>query len=322
MDTEAGSQQRQPQHGRHRRVAGDTVAMPEPASPLDRRPAHARPVIPVQPRTEDPLSARGIVWPCEEPTEPLLPVADIAETDPVGLRKFDIGSVPASVTPPRTWRKAAWFSVCSSAAALIGVLVVAAALIGPTKLRTQIESFPGQWQVALPSVTPSATSRHGLPGDPVSVAQTGTAEPTATGRVPGSAVPAPPSASHGSTAAPKPTGTLPLPPITTVPGTPDVDPTKIVQQTQHFFAAIDTNVGEAYQLTTGALRAGGQAALEQRYAEVSAVRLQGITVDPGKSLTISTVLLTKKDGSTVTEQHVLRFSTDDLPLISDDSRKN
>src|SRR4051812_33219903 len=38
-----------------------------------------------------------------------------------GLRKFNIGLVPASVTPPRTWKRAAWFAVASSLGVLIGL---------------------------------------------------------------------------------------------------------------------------------------------------------------------------------------------------------
>lgn len=319
MESGSESQARQPEHGRHRRSSAGTVALPDPAPPGVRRSAHARPVIPVQPGPEDPL---GPSFPGDALTEPLLPVRDpLVDTDPVGLRKFDIGTVPASVTPPRTWKKAAWFSVGSSAAVLIGLLVVAAFMVGPSRLRTQIESFPGQaWQVPLPTTTAS-TPRHGLPGEPSSVAAR--TDTTGNGTRPGagpSAVISTGGASHLPTAVP--TGTF-TPPITTVsnPAGPVVDPTKIAQQTQHFFAAINNNVTEAYGLTSGALKADGEAALQKRYADAASVQLKGITVDPGKALTINTVLITKKDGSTVTEQHVLKFSADDLPLITDDRTK-
>ncbi|NUT47951.1 MAG: hypothetical protein HOV94_11670, partial [Saccharothrix sp.] len=59
----------------------------------------------------DPAAAR----PLPPPPDPL------ADTDAVGLRKFNIGLVPASVTPPRTWRLAAWFAVLSSAGVLVGL---------------------------------------------------------------------------------------------------------------------------------------------------------------------------------------------------------
>src|SRR3954447_24713372 len=106
------SEAEQADHGRHRRASSAPGALPAARRGL--RAAHARPIL---------------VRPCDEPTVPLpaVPPIDIdplLDTDPVGLRKFDIGTVPASVTPPRTWRRAAWFSVGSSVAALVALLVV------------------------------------------------------------------------------------------------------------------------------------------------------------------------------------------------------
>jgi hypothetical protein len=257
-----------------------------------------------------------LVRPCDEPTAPLpaVPVADIdpmVDTDPVGLRKFDIGTVPASVTPPRTWRRAAWFSVGSSVAALVALLVVGALLVGPARLRSQIESFPGDpLQVPLPT-TSAATARQLPPGAPSAVAATDSAHDPVE--------PAQPPAGASSPTTDTPTRSQ-RPTITTVPGVtnPVVDPGKIAQQTQHFFAAVTSDVGEAYQLTSGALKADGQAALQQRYQDVATVQVQGITIDPGRGITINTVLVTHRDGTTSTERHVLAFTPGLLPLISED----
>jgi hypothetical protein len=286
-------------HGRHRRASSGPGA-PAPAR-RGLRAAHARPIL---------------VRPSDEPTVPLpaVPPIDIdplLDTDPVGLRKFDIGTVPASVTPPRTWRRAAWFSVGSSVAALVALLIVGALFVGPSRMRTQIESFPGNpQQVPLPTTTEAA--RQLPPGAPSAVAKTdGARHLTSTGS---SATDT--GGPHGGA----PTHTAP-PTITTVTGAgnPVVDPGKVVQQTQHFFAAVASNVGEAYQLTSGTLKADGQAALEQRYQDVASVQVKGITIDPGKGITINTVLVTRKDGSTTTEQHVLAFTPGTLPLISQDT---
>ncbi|QUQ70724.1 hypothetical protein [Kutzneria sp. CA-103260] len=288
-------------HGRHRRLS----SVPPPlASRIGLRSAHAKPVL---------------VRPSDEPTIPLpaVPPIDIdpvLDTDPVGLRKFDIGTVPASVTPPRTWRRAAWFTVGSSAAALIALVVVGTLLVGPSRMRTQIESFPGNpFQVPLPTTTDVPT-RLLPPGAPSEVAATGTS-PALTPAA-GGGSPTATSGPHGG-----PTHTTPQPTITTVTGatSPVVDPGKIAQQTQHFFAAVTSNVGEAYQLTSGALKANGEAALQQRYQDVASVQVQGITIDPGKGITINTVLVTRKDGSTNSEQHVLAFTPGTLPLISEDT---
>ncbi|HTI24185.1 MAG TPA: hypothetical protein VL652_24525 [Kutzneria sp.] len=286
-------------HGRHRRASSGPGAPPPTRRGL--RAAHARPIL---------------VRPSDEPTVPLpaVPPIDIdplLDTDPVGLRKFDIGTVPASVTPPRTWRRAAWFSVGSSVAALAALLVVGALFVGPSRMRTQIESFPGYpQQVPLPTTTEAV--RLLPPGAPSAVAKTDAARTLSTD---GSS-----SGGTGGTGGGTTTHTA-KPTITTVtgPGSPVVDPGKVAQQTQHFFAAVASNVGEAYQLTSGALKANGEAALQQRYQDVASVQVQGITIDPGKGITINTVLVTRKDGSTTTEQHVLAFTPGTLPLISQDT---
>ncbi|GAA3433541.1 hypothetical protein [Kutzneria kofuensis] len=296
MSSEAG----QADHGRHRRAASGPGALPEPVARVGFRPAHARPVI---------------IRPCDEPTVPLPavpPIDPMIDTDAVGLRKFDIGTVPASVTPPRTWRRAAWFTVGSSVAALVALLVLGALLVGPSRMRTQIESFPGNpLQVPLPTTTDP--SRQLPPGAPSAVAKTGAAGTGTRPDTPGSSS----TGTHGSDA---PTHTT-QPTITTVTGvtSPVVDPGKVAQQTQHFFAAVTSNVGEAYQLTSGALKANGEAALQQRYQDVASVQVRGITIDPGRGITINTVLVTHRDGTTSTEEHVLAFTPGVLPLISQDT---
>src|SRR5689334_5143052 len=92
--------------GKHR--LDDGVALSEPTSePTQPRPAAGGDRIPLPRRRQiDPLQ----------------------DTD--GLRKFNIGLVPASVTPPRTWKRAAWFAVISSVLVLVGLSVAAAKLVG------------------------------------------------------------------------------------------------------------------------------------------------------------------------------------------------
>ncbi|MFD2397315.1 hypothetical protein ACFSVJ_11840 [Prauserella oleivorans] len=61
---------------------------------------------------------------------------------PDGLGKFDLGSVPASVTPPSTWRKAAWFASLSSGGVVVALLVAGTALVTPDDDRRAIEGWP------------------------------------------------------------------------------------------------------------------------------------------------------------------------------------
>ncbi|MCA1655277.1 MAG: hypothetical protein LC635_02215, partial [Pseudonocardiaceae bacterium] len=59
-----------------------------------------------------------------------------------GLRKFDLGTVPASVTPPRSWRRAAWFAVGTSAAVVLGLAVASAELMGRPVEGPMIDALP------------------------------------------------------------------------------------------------------------------------------------------------------------------------------------
>ncbi|MBE9375076.1 hypothetical protein IQ251_11550 [Saccharopolyspora sp. HNM0983] len=66
----------------------------------------------------------------------------LTDTFPAGgLHKFDLGMVPASVTPPRTWRHAAWFAITTSAAAL-GGLVLAGSLLVNSPVRLDGQQLP------------------------------------------------------------------------------------------------------------------------------------------------------------------------------------
>ncbi|MEU3275552.1 hypothetical protein ABZ639_32270 [Saccharomonospora sp. NPDC006951] len=61
---------------------------------------------------------------------------------PDGLGKFDLGSVPASVTPPRSWRKAAWFATLSSGGVVVALLVAGTMLVSqPPEERQAIEGW-------------------------------------------------------------------------------------------------------------------------------------------------------------------------------------
>jgi hypothetical protein len=53
------------------------------------------------------------------------------ETPPTGLRKFNLGTIPASVTPPGTWRRAAWFAVGTAVFVVLALGFAAFRLVGP-----------------------------------------------------------------------------------------------------------------------------------------------------------------------------------------------
>lgn len=85
------------------------------------------------------------------------------------LQKFDLGMVPASVTPPRTWRRAGWFAVLSSAATLGGIVLATAALAPkePPHHTAEVPHMPRGHDYPRPAALsdPSALGRC-VPGPP------------------------------------------------------------------------------------------------------------------------------------------------------------
>ncbi|KOV80648.1 hypothetical protein [Nocardia sp. NRRL S-836] len=264
--------------------------------------AHQRPVV----------GGDRIPLPRSRPIDPL--------TDTDGLRKFNIGMVPASVTPPRTWKRAAWFAVVSSVLVLVGLSVAAAKLVsgGGEVERIGLPGYPSD--VPLISALTTATSPS-TTGDRPSAAHTGHAVP-----VPGTGGSAAPRSSGTRSPSPgtggKPTGPAP-PVITTVPVSqaPVVDGTAIAQRTENFYQQMVTNADTAFALTTDTVRANAGTLLEGRLADISLIEVKEIVVDPSKGLTVSLLQVTRKDGSTAQEKRELSFTLGELPLINGERLK-
>lgn len=264
----------------------------------------------------------GVAQPQEEQPRPVvggdrIPLPRRRQIDPLqdtdGLRKFNIGLVPASVTPPRTWKRAAWFAVVSSVLVLVGLSVAAAKLVGGGGA-VETVGLPGYpSDVPLISALPTGGTSPSATGTKPSAAGTGKGAP-----VPGASVPG----SSGPAVSTKPVGTAP-PVITTVPVTqaPVVDGSKIAQQTEHFYREMATNADTALAMTTDTVRSNAGALLEGRLADISLIEVKEIAVDPSKGLTVSLLQVTKKDGSVSTEKRELSFTLGDLPLINGERLK-
>src|SRR5439155_20385490 len=65
------------------------------------------------------------------------------ETPPTGLRKFNLGTIPASVTPPGTWRRAAWFAVGTAVFVVLALGFAAFRLVGNPRRTQVIDALPG-----------------------------------------------------------------------------------------------------------------------------------------------------------------------------------
>lgn len=245
----------------------------------------------------------------------------LGDVDAVGLGKFNIGLVPASVTPPRTWKRAAWFAVLSSAGVLVGLAVAASELVstGPEE-RIGLPGYPTE--VPLVTGFPTTTST-----PPTAARAIGTAGP-APGAHGGSAPAAGPEAPRAAVGAPPAEGGTPAPgghaepPTAVVLTTPSSAPAAVAHgraiaaRTERFYAEVATDTDTALALATEDFRADAGDLLRQRFAGVSRVRVTEIAVDPAGGVALSTLRVTRDDGTTSTERRRLAFTTAGEPLIS------
>ncbi len=262
-----------------------------------------------------------------------LPDASL-DTPPSGLRKFDLGTVPASVTPPRSWRKAAWFAVGTSAAVVLGLAAATVEFMGhpadgpvidalpayPTGPLTleklpidETTSLPGR-PTTRPDTSRPNTVRH---SDAPPTAQPSTADP---GTTPPTGSPTAPGTGTGSTT--PGTQTTPARPTRTTVGRAPVTPTNpqaMGDRTEAYFRAVTEDPAAANAMTSGGLAREGAKGIESRYAGVERVEVQQITIDRDQSVTTSTVKVIREDGSESIEQRRLTFTLGGDPKITEDS---
>lgn len=237
---------------------------------------------------------------------------------------FDLGTIPASVTPPRSWRRAAWFTVVASVAALAGLLAMGALLVGPARDTGRITALPyfpdGKPLTSLGGETSGVPVRS-APVTADSTPRTGSGHTATTTRHAWSGTA--PTHSHGNppgrsttTRPPAPVAGTP-PVITTVTsvGEPVVDPTKLIKRTRTFFAEVTSDAQAAADLTTGTVHDEAVALIRQGYGDLSTIDIQRISLDPSSGLTVCVVRATGKDGDTHTRRITLRFTLDGDPKI-------
>nr|CEL23577.1 hypothetical protein [Kibdelosporangium sp. MJ126-NF4] len=254
----------------------------------------------------------------------LVPPPSAAETTVPGLHKFDLGTIPASVTPPRTWRKAAWFAIGASLAVVFGLAFAAAALVGKPKNNDTIDALPGVPSAPALLDAPMEPSTRSTPKHTTSRAAERTTEAAAvpTQSYRGTSTgPGTKSSSVRTSASPVPSApsTQPGPPVReTTPKRAFAtnDPKQIGDRTEAFYKQVTNNPAAAFQMTTGELRGQGEQAFRQRYADIKSVEVRRIGIDPNQGTTVSEVKITKTDGSTFTERRRLKFTSGQDPKIS------
>ena len=247
------------------------------------------------------------------PAPPPPPPDPFVDTDAMGLRKFNIGLVPASVTPPRTWKLAAWFAVLSSAGVLVGLAVAAASLVG-TNGPTERIGLPGY-----PTDVPLLNGFPTTPPPPPSTTRRRSAEAVANGLVVASGEHAAPDGAAADRTAGAPGPETPAH-VTTVPADaqPVVDAETIAEHTELFYEEVAANSDSALTLVSDTFRLAGEVLLEQEFADVSLIEVRDITVDATRGITVSTLEVTRKDGSRSMQRRELVFTTGGVPLIDDE----
>ncbi|GAA3018162.1 hypothetical protein [Actinokineospora globicatena] len=255
-----------------------------------------------------------------------------------GLAKFDLGSIPASVTPPRSWRHAAWFAVTSAILVVIGLTYAAATLMSGPRRPDVVEALPGlpsqfprpltdgpsnltatpdqQRETAAPTTTTADSPTPGPPAPPPT-------EQPSTAEGPGSSALAQSSSptsrpgpffrpEESPSAAPRSTVVTPMLVV------PANDPVTMGDRTEAYYRRVVTDPDAAFAMTSGSLRRQGQEQIQRRYAGVSKVQVERIVIDPTRARTRSVLRVYRKDGSVTTEERELTFSYGEDPLITAD----
>ncbi|WP_157357336.1 hypothetical protein [Amycolatopsis nigrescens] len=254
-----------------------------------------------------------------------------------GLGTFDLGSVPASVTPPRSWRKAAWFATASSGGVVVALLCAGSLLVGkPENTNQQAVSWPGLQGVQPTlegesladsnSVTPGLSDNTSHPGGDSSSAEGLTGPRAGTSRASSTARPSSPSdqptSSTGSEVvvppAP-PTTEKPVKPAPTAAPYDEEDPrylqypvnqpSTLAAQSQKFLDTVTEDPAAAHSMTTGPLQEQGANGLAGKYSGVAYYEVKHVDVRQytDEGVTVCTVKAVHDDGSTTTERHTLTF---------------
>jgi hypothetical protein len=258
-----------------------------------------------------------------------------------GLGGFDLGCVPASVTPPKTWRKAAWFATGASGLVVVGLLFAGTYLVGnPDQGSSTAQGgWPGYQGAPVatqePSGDPPPGRQQGEPGtgthDGRPAHAVGQAVPPgAPGSRDGATTPGTSGTSGGTTTTGpvSPSGPPQKPPITPAPRETPVQPPwwysfppdaqAMGDNSETFFNTVTTDPNEAASVTTGQLHDAGPQALAARYAGIAYFEVKKISIDQQRGITVNTVEVTHNDGTKTIEEHTLTFGEGDK--ITDDGR--
>lgn len=274
----------------------------------------------------------------------------LLDTTP-GLAKFNIGGVPAPVTPPASWKRAAWFSFGSAGMVLASLVTVASVVQSGKQVehRDALPDFPNVLVRTTPDEPPTVGGRttgphrgHALSPRPSTSTDPDAAADADPPRYPddvvvvvdGSPSPLSPTPSTGAsgpattTTTSPPTTTSDTPSQTTPPSTVtqpglllsrDTRVEQLAPTTEKFFALASKNLRAAFdQYGSPALKKRGFAAFAKDFAGVARMAPTKIVVQSATGRTVTTLKVTFTDGRTGTQSRTLTFSSGDTPLVDDE----
>lgn len=251
----------------------------------------------------------------------------VTDTAP-GLYKFNLGSVPASVTPPTTWRRAAWFTIISSVGAL-GVLLYIASLV-------TVPAQPGH--LALPQSSRSstrstlitdigtATSANGPTPEVTPQTHVATIPPRprpSPTTNPTSAVPPAPEQTRPSQGTTTPGSVVTPPPpkivILNNRGPARIDVDRTVEIALSYLRGLsDEAPRHSYGLTGGALRAAGYESFAQLWCHIASITVTELRIDRSSATVVALSRVSHRDGSEDNHTQRLTFGdTEPLLIVGD-----
>jgi hypothetical protein len=240
-----------------------------------------------------PVAPRRVVLPAARERPAVDPYVD---TISIGLRKFNIGTVPASVTPPSTWRHAAGCTLAASATALAGLAVLSVAVAGTA------EPAHGARALRSPPTNGPAVATHAGRATP---GRHRTRSHDREGGKVRNVYAAGRSARHMAAARPAAVRQ-------------EADGASLLAQTRAFYREVATDPAAAYRRTGGALHGRGREALRKEYDGITSISLETITANPDEATTTSTMRLHYADGTRRRVTRTCQFTTGEHPRISDD----
>jgi hypothetical protein len=293
---------------------------------------HCRPGGPADPRRV--LAwAPGIAEPAE-PVEPIVYVEPPVRAEPEALAGISLHT-PVSVTPPSSWRKAAWFIVGAASIVLVVLVFAAMRLAGPEDRIGRIDAFPGLPTGGLltpqqpEAAEPAATAEPPAPDEPGSSPSVESAPGGDGGatvpQAPGGTEPGrpgenrPPGQSGGSGGGSRPTEGRPEPTggaQPTSPGTTDVEE-NVVDSTHRFFGFLPHDLEAAWEMVSPRVRVLGFEAFREQWGQYSDVRLQHVEVGTDGTTVVATLQVTEHKGETWTQRWKLSYRFSETLVIDE-----